>query len=214
MFKKKTNSQNYWNERSFKFANYYENPTRFDLIFRKAIFRRFNRVLEVCKKFKNPTVLDIGSGPGINCINLLKHSNVKYVTGIDFAPRMNDYANDYAKKHNLSNSCHFIEGDFVKYDRSEQLFDISIALGVFDYIDNPQEFILKIEEFSKKAFVISWPNGGNLRMFLRKLRYTCPVYPYSENQIRKYHDNCKRIKEYKLHKGSAGWVSVAYLNKI
>lgn len=210
MFKKKISSQNYWNDRSFKFANYYENPSKFDLVFRKPIFRRFNRVLELCRSFKDTSVLDIGSGPGINSINLLKYGNVSFVTGIDFAPNMIEYSINYAEKNDMSNRCKFIEGDFMKYDWKETKFDISIALGVFDYIDNPEEFISKMAKVSKKAFAISWPCDG-LRMQLRKLRYTCSVYSYTEKEIRSYHDKLKSIKSIKLYKGSAGWTSVAYL---
>jgi 2-polyprenyl-3-methyl-5-hydroxy-6-metoxy-1,4-benzoquinol methylase len=210
MFKKSVKPQEYWNERSFKFANYYENPTKFDLIFRKAIFDRFERVLKICKKLDKPTVLDIGSGPGINSINLLKYSNVSFVTGIDFAPKMNKYASDYATKNNLSDSCSFINGDFMSYEWKEKKFDVTIALGVYDYIDNAELFTRKIESLTNNIFIISWPCNG-LRMFLRKQRYECPVYYYTEKQIRRYLENCSLVKRYTLHKGKAGWSSVAYL---
>lgn len=210
MFKSSVNPQEYWNERSFKFANYYENPTKFDLIFRKAIFDRFDRVLNICNTLENPNVLDIGSGPGINSVNLLKHSNASFVTGIDFAPKMNKYATAYANKNNLSELCEFINGDFISYDWKDKKFDVTIALGVYDYIDNVELFTHKIEELTRKIFIISWPCNG-LRMFLRKQRYECPVYHYTEKQIHKILDKCNFIKRYKLYKGKAGWSSVAYL---
>ncbi len=207
---KKISAQRYWNERSFKFANYYENPTRFDLIFRIGIFRRLERSIKVCKLYKSATVLDIGSGPGINSVNLLKHSQVSKVTGIDFAPEMVKYANEFTRLNNLSRSCEFITGDFLEYDWKEQKFDVTLALGVFDYINNPHEFIIKMAGITNKAFVISWPGNG-LRMMLRKVRYTCPVYHYNENDIRVMHHHCMAVKKLELFKGNAGWISVAYL---
>lgn len=210
MIKKKTDTQSYWNARSLKFANYYENPTRFDLIFRKGIFRRFDRAVKLCNSFENPTILDIGSGPGINSVNLLKLVKGSNVTGIDFAPNMNTYAEEFAKLNSVSDSCEFIEGDFLEYEWKGKKFDVTLALGVFDYVDRPEDFIIKMSNTTKKAFLISWPNNG-LRMLLRKIRYTIPVHHYSENEILELHDKCSAVKKVIVYKGSAGFASVAYL---
>ena len=110
----------------------------------------------------------------------------------------------------MTNSCNFIEGDFLKHNWSNNKFDVSIALGVFDYVGNPEDFIIKMAKVTTKAFVISWPENG-IRMLLRRIRYTCPVYYYTEKKIYSLHNQCPSVKKIELYKGSAGWVSVAYM---
>ena len=84
-------------------------------------------------------------------------------------------------------------------------FDLTIALGVFDYIGDPQAFLGKMRRISSKALVASWPTPG-LRMALRKLRYSCPVYSYTEEQIRQLHSRAG-ITKFDLIRVPGGWVS-------
>ena len=57
-------ARQYWDERSELFGNYYKEPSLFDKIFRKGIYTRIAVALRTCKQLENPTVLDIGAGPG------------------------------------------------------------------------------------------------------------------------------------------------------
>jgi len=206
----KDSAQTYWNDRSLKFANYYENPSFFDRLFRKGIYRRFDRSLEICKSLDNPSVLDIGSGPGVNAVNLIKFASISHVDGIDFAPNMNKYAAEYARINKCFDKCDFVEGDFLSYDWGTKRFDVLLALGVFDYVKESKAFLCKMASLTNKAFVISWPGGG-LRMALRKMRYTCPLYEYTEKDIRRLHECSEKIKKLELYKGGGGCISVAYM---
>ena len=69
-------AQQYWDERSDLFGDYYIKPTLFDKIFRKGVYTRASRWRpKLAKKSTNRLCLDIGSGPGINSVTFLKNSS-------------------------------------------------------------------------------------------------------------------------------------------
>jgi len=200
-------AQQYWDVRSDLFANYYKTPSTFDKMFRKAVYLRTAVALKTIQQYPGCTVLDIGSGPGVNSVSWLKNSQASYLSGIDFAESMNQYARKNAAEEHVGNRCEFIEGDFLEHDFSSKKFDVSVAVGVLDYTVDAATLIKKMSEVTNKAFVISWPENG-LRMFFRRQRYTCPVYHYTENEIRRLHDLCN-ISNLEIIRSQGGWVSVA-----
>ncbi len=199
--------QDYWDKHSDLFGDYYKNPTWFDRTFRKAIFLRAIIAIDVCKQLPNPSVLDIGSGPGMNSVAFVKKGGASRLTGVDLAPNMIDLARRHAASENIGDRCEFIEGDFMQRDFEPGGFDLAVALGVFDYIGEPQAFLNKMRRVAKKALVASWPENG-LRMLLRKMRYACPVYSYTEPQIRELHQKAG-MENVELIKIPGGWVSKA-----
>ena len=159
------NAKQYWDERSELFGNYYQKPSLFDKVFRKGIFTRVAVALKTCRSLDKPTVLDIGSGPGINSVTLLKNSSATNVVGIDFAPSMIEYANRHAESENVAEQCEFIVGDFVDYEFDSTVFDLSIALGVLDYVEDASTFLKKMSAVSEKAgperSTIKEPSSGS-----------------------------------------------------
>ena len=200
-------AQQYWDVRSDLFANYYKKPSLFDKTFRKAVYVRTAVVLKTIKEFDQPTVLDIGSGPGVNSVTWLKNSNAKFLLGIDFAESMNEYARKNAEAEGLAGRCKFIAGDFLKYDFKGEKFTVSAACGVLDYVKESKEFMQKMDAVTTGAFVVSWPENG-LRMALRRYRYTTPVYHYDEAAIRKLHEGLN-IKSLEIIPMQGGRMSVA-----
>src|SRR5437868_15093627 len=136
-------AQQYWDVRSDLFANYYKKPSLFDKTFRKAVYVRTAVVLKTIKAFDQPTVLDIGSGPGVNSVTWLKNTNAKFLLGIDFAESMNEYARKHAQAEGVGERCKFIAGDFLKYDFKGEKFTVSAACGVLDYVKESREFMQK-----------------------------------------------------------------------
>jgi len=199
-------AQEYWNARSELFANYYQKPTLFDKVFRKGVYFRTAMGLNTIKEYNEPTILDVGSGPGVNSVTWLKNSNGKFLLGIDFADTMVEFARNLARKEGLDQRAKFVQGDFMTY-QFDQKFDVTIACGVMDYVKDAGAFLTRMAKVTNKAFVASWPENG-LRMALRRYRYTCPVYHYAEADIRRLHE-ATGVKEFEVIKGPAGWVSVA-----
>jgi 2-polyprenyl-3-methyl-5-hydroxy-6-metoxy-1,4-benzoquinol methylase len=200
-------AQQYWDVRSDLFANYYKKPSLFDKAFRKAVYVRTAVVLNTVKEFDQPTVLDIGSGPGVNSVTWLKNSNAKFLLGIDFAESMNEYARKHAQAEGVGDRCKFIAGDFMKHDFKGEKFTVSAACGVLDYVKESKEFMQKMDAVTSGAFVVSWPENG-LRMALRRYRYTTPVYHYDEAAIRKLHEGLN-IKSLEIMPMQGGRMSVA-----
>ena len=200
-------AQQYWDARSELFASYYKKPSWFDKTFRKAVFFRTAVALKTIKEFDRPTVLDIGSGPGVNSVTWLKNSNASFLLGIDFAESMNEYARKNAEAEGVGDRCKFVQGDFFTYDFKGERFTVSVAAGVVDYVKDTAAFMKKMDAVTSGAFVVSWPQNG-LRMALRRYRYTTPVYHYNEADIRRLHEGLN-IKSLELLPMQGGITSVA-----
>jgi cyclopropane fatty-acyl-phospholipid synthase-like methyltransferase len=199
-------AQQYWDVRSDLFANYYKKPSLFDKLLRKAVYTRTAVTLKVIKEYGKCTVLDIGSGPGVNSVTWLKNSEATFLLGIDFAENMNEYARKNAENEGVGARCKFVEGDFLTYNFNEK-YDVSAAMGVADYVKEMDVFLKKMDAVSNKAFVVSWPLNG-LRMALRRYRYTCPVYHYNEADVRRLHEGIN-IKSLEIIPMQGGMMSVA-----
>lgn len=200
-------AQSYWDERSELFGNYYKKPSMFDRVFRKGVYERVAVAIKACKDINNATCLDVGSGPGINSVSLIKNAKASHVTGIDFAQHMIDYATKIAETENVADKCNFILGDAITYNFNGKTFDFSMALGVFDYIENAQALINRMSELTTKTFVISWPQNG-IRMMLRRKRYTCPLFHYTLEHIHDLHKKAG-ITNLEIITIGGGWASIA-----
>lgn len=200
-------AQQYWDVRSDLFANYYKKPSMFDKMFRKAVYTRTAVMLNTIKECGKCTVLDIGSGPGVNSVTWLKNSEASFLLGIDFAENMNEYARKNAEAEGVGDRCKFVAGDFLTYDFKGEKFDVACAAGVTDYVKDIEALVKKMDAVTNKAFVASWPTGG-LRMALRRYRYTCPVFQYNEADVRRLHEGCN-IKSLDIIPMQGGLMSVA-----
>ena len=199
-------AQQYWDVRSDLFANYYKKPSLFDKLLRKAVYTRTAVTLKVIKECGKCTVLDIGSGPGVNSVTWLKNSEATQLLGIDFAENMNEYARKNAENEGVGARCRFVEGDFLTYQFHDK-YDVAAAMGVADYVKEMGVFLKKMDAVTNKAFVVSWPLNG-LRMALRRYRYTCPVYHYNEADVRRLHEGL-HIKSLEIIHMQGGMMSVA-----
>lgn len=202
-------AQSYWDSRSELFANYYKKPSLFDRIFRKGVYGRVAVATKACRDIPNATALDIGSGPGINSVSLIKNAKASHVTGIDFADQMINFSNNIVKSEGVADKSNFILGDIMNYDFGNKTFDFSMAMGVFDYIQDAEKLIKRMSELTSKSFVISWPEDG-VRMKLRRYRYTCPLYHYSLEQIKELHLKAGiKAENLEIVKLAGGWATVA-----
>lgn len=209
MSKKMEPAQSYWDARSELFANYYIKPSLFDRMFRSGVYGRVAEAIKCCRDIPGATVLDAGSGPGINSVSLIKNAGASHVTGIDFSQQMVDFAEKVAKSEDVDVKTKFILGDVLTHDFAGRLFDFSMALGVLDYIEDSQQFISRISALTKNAFVVSWPENG-IRMRLRRHRYTCPLFHYDLEQIQKIHAMSGiSAANLRVTKIAGGWVTTA-----
>ena len=209
MSKKTETVQSYWDARSDLFGKYYKKPSAFDRVFRKGVYERQAIAVKACKEIGNARVLDVGSGPGVNSVSLIKNAGASHIFGVDFAQHMIDYANNTAKEEGVADKCTFVLGDVLTYDFGGRKFDYACALGVFDYIENAEALLKRMSELSTRSFMASWPENG-VRMALRRYRYTCPLFHYTEKQIIDLHQKVG-IEKNKLEiiRIGGGWATVA-----
>lgn len=156
-----------------------------DFLFRRSMQKRFELTLQELKGVKAKKILDIGCGSGRYSIALAQ--NKIYISGIDFAHKMIEQARIYAKAKGLENFCNFVVGDFLDYQFTEK-FDISIAIGFFDYVKKPIKYLQKIKSLTKGKIIMSFPAKWRFRNIIRRVRLKilgCPVYFYSRSDIEK-----------------------------
>lgn len=209
MLKQKESVQSYWDARSDLFGNYYKKPSSFDRVFRKGVYERQAIAVKACKEIPNATVLDVGSGPGVNSVSLIKNAGASKVFGLDFSQQMIDYANATAKEENVAGKCEFVLGDILTYDFGNRKFDYACALGVFDYVEDAAKLVRIMAGISTHSFMASWPQNG-LRMALRRYRYTCPLFHYSETDIKNLHEQAGIApSRLQLISIGGGWASIA-----
>lgn len=70
---------------------------------------------------------------------------------------------------------------------TEEMFDIAVAVGVFDYTQDALPVLHKIRKITRSRFLITFPRFWTYRMPIRKIRLGflgCPVYFYTANRIK------------------------------
>lgn len=162
----------------------------FNKSFRKPIFERYEITFEVLGDLTNKTVLDVGCGSGVYSIKFALNGAAK-VKGIDFSAPMLQIAKTRANNHHVSSKCEFELNDFLTMD-TNQKYDYSIAMGVFDYLPEPVTFLRRLKAVTNKRIVISFPGHSLIREPLRKMRYLLTskgrVHFYSYHDIKKLVD--------------------------
>jgi len=152
---------------------------------RKGLYERHRLTFEHCGDLSGKRVLDIGCGTGRYSIECVRRG-AAHVVGIDFAPSMIEFSREVAQQLNVADKCEFICADFLAYP-FEESFDIVLALGVFDYIKEPEPMFKKIATLSPRKFVASFPKYTPFWNIQRKIRYywirKCPIYDYTTEQL-------------------------------
>ena len=156
----------------------------FNLCFRRGLFDRWKLTFESSQPITGKTVLDVGCGSGIYCLEFARQGAKKAV-GLDIAKGMIELAQQKAQALKMDDRCQFIHIDFMGWE-SPETFDVVLAMGVFDYLSEPLPFLKKMVEKSKGLVLASFPGRSFLREPIRKLRYRWkgfPVYFYSKEDI-------------------------------
>ena len=86
------------------------------------------KAFEMIPKIKNPKILDIGCGPGMQTIKLAKLSDGK-VIGIDIVDQFLDQLNESINKENLQDRVEAVKQSMLDIKYPEEYFDIIWAEG-------------------------------------------------------------------------------------
>lgn len=107
------------------------------------------------------------------------------MAGVDVAPNMLTLAKKLVDKDGVGNACSFYHADVLNWT-PPQNFDISIAIGFWDYIADPAERLRLIRAFTTHQFLSAWPRYYTWRMPVRRVRLGalgCPVYFFKKPDV-------------------------------
>lgn len=154
----------------------------YDSIFRKQMYNRRELTFEFLNKIKAKRVIDVGCGSGRYAVELAKKGFE--VVGVDFSLNMVSLAKEQAEMEGVGEHCKFICGDFLGLELGK--FDIAIAMGFFDYFDNPAPLIEKFHSVVKGYLIASFPVLYSYKTPFRKIKLLlegCPVSFYTKRKV-------------------------------
>lgn len=181
----------YWNNEANSFQRIYDHKKSkvgnlLDRVFRKDMYDRFAFTIENCEPISNRTFLDVGCGNGLYSQELLKRG-AGQVVGLDIAEVMVDLCRKATEGPEFAGRCSFLQTDLLAYEPASQ-FDVSIGIGLFDYISDPLPVLKKMKEVTKDRVIISVPRFWTWRAPIRKMRLSlrgCNVVFYTKSRIRR-----------------------------
>ena len=139
-----------------------------DRLFRRVILERYSLVINAIGA-PGATVLDVGCGPGRYGIELARRGARRCI-GVDVAASMIEIARREAAKAGVGERCEWTVSDFLSF-RSDEKFDAVVAMGYFDYLENPQPHLAKMIAHTRGRVFASFPKRWTLRTGLRVVRF-------------------------------------------
>jgi ubiquinone/menaquinone biosynthesis C-methylase UbiE len=136
---------------------------------RKAVFERYAITFERTGDVTGKDVLDVGCGSGVYSVDFARRG-ARRVVGVDFSENMLALARREAEQHGVADRCEFVQADFLEID-PEETFDISIAMGVFDYVPDQVPFLRKMAALTTGKVIVAFPSHSLIREPARRLRY-------------------------------------------
>jgi SAM-dependent methyltransferase len=181
----------FWNDSATEFDAIYTGANKswfsrlLDRYFRRDMYQRFDWVMGACGDLRGRTICDVGCGSGRFVAEFAKRGSYQ-VTGVDVAPEMIRLAEALVRETGMGDRCDFALGDVLHW-KPNRAFDIAIAIGFWDYIEDPAERLRRIHAFTSQTFLSAWPRFWTWRMPVRKFRLQylrgCPVYFYRKRQV-------------------------------
>jgi cyclopropane fatty-acyl-phospholipid synthase-like methyltransferase len=136
---------------------------------RKAVFERYRITFEQAGDVTDKSILDVGCGSGVYSVDFARRGAAR-VLGIDLSANMQKLAKQEAERHGVADRCEFVRGDFMELGL-EEMFDVSIAMGVFDYVPEQVAFLRKMVAVTTGKVIVAFPSHSLLREPVRRLRY-------------------------------------------
>lgn len=194
MEKKEHDGSRYWNAEAEVFDEIYDSEGRvtglLNKLLRSDMEGRTLFTREHSDLVKAPSILEIGCGTGVHT-KLLIEGGASHVTGLDFSGKMLDIARRRLGGVDES-KWSLLEGDFMA-TALENRYDVVTAVGVFDYVAAPREFLKRMADVSQDRVIVTFPRAGTVRASIRKIRLglkNCPVYFYTSRDIESMAEAC------------------------
>jgi nucleoside-diphosphate-sugar epimerase/SAM-dependent methyltransferase len=135
--------------------------------------------ISVVAQHQAPKVLDVGCGPGRVAEAIIAAGSGTYV-GIDFSPRMMELAR---RRLDGYEGVELLDGNFLDLE-VPRTFDIVLALGLFDYLEEPVRAAAWLRARCSSTLLASFTRWdwvkAPVRHFHYELLHQCPISNYTE----------------------------------
>jgi SAM-dependent methyltransferase len=168
-----------------QFDDLYEDERPLVRLLRPGLFRRRQLAVETVRAYGVPSVLDVGCGSGRIGEFVLEAGASRYL-GVDFSEPMIALAQERLAR--FGERVDLVTGDFASAPLHGQ-FDVVLALGLFDYLPDPERFLSRMSELCATggSLVGSFPAWSPIKGPVRKVRYEwigdCPIFNYNRDGL-------------------------------
>ena len=194
--------------KAFSFDALYDEEHALQRTLRPGLFDRRELALEVVREYDEPSVLDVGGGSARVGELTLEHGASRYVD-IDLSDTMLDLAR--ARLERFGDKAQLVQGDFLTTPL-EGPFDVALALGYFDYIEDAAAHMRRIGELTSGSVVASFPRWTWTKGPVRKFRYevinNCPIFDYTAEGLKRLFADAG-FAHIDLHEGGSGFLARA-----
>jgi SAM-dependent methyltransferase len=175
----------HFRKKAFSFDHLYDEEHALQRVLRPGLFNRRELALSIAREYDRPSVLDVGGGSGRIGELMLEQGASRYVD-VDLSDTMLDLARDRLER--FGEKVELVQGDFLETPINGP-FDVVMALGYFDYIEDAPRHLRRMRELCKGSAVASFPRWTWTKGPIRKLRYevinNCPIYDYTGDGLRR-----------------------------
>jgi SAM-dependent methyltransferase len=179
----------HFRRKAFSFDHLYDEEHALQRLLRPGLFNRRELAVDVVRDHDAPSVLDVGGGSGRIGELALDAGASRYVD-VDLSDTMLDLARSRLER--FGEKVELVQGDFLRTPLDGP-FDVVLALGYFDYIEDAAAHTRRIGELCSGSAVASFPRWTWTKGPVRKVRYevinNCPIFDYDRDGIRRLFDD-------------------------
>jgi SAM-dependent methyltransferase len=198
----------HFRRKAFSFDRLYDEEHALQRLLRPGLFNRRELAVAVAGEYDAPSVLDVGGGSGRIGELMLAQGASRYVD-VDLSDTMLDLARQRLAR--FEDRFELVQGDFVEAPLRGP-FDVVLALGYFDYIEDAAVHARRIGELCSGSVVASFPRWTWTKGPLRKLRYelinNCPIFDYTADGLRRLFTDAG-FARVELQEGKSGFLAHA-----
>jgi 2-polyprenyl-3-methyl-5-hydroxy-6-metoxy-1,4-benzoquinol methylase len=174
----------HFRKKAFSFDHLYDEEHALQRLLRPGLFNRRELALAVAREYDSPAVLDVGGGSGRIGEPMLEQGASRYVD-VDLSDTMLGLARERLAR--FGEKVELVQADFLTAALGGP-FDIVLALGYFDYIENADAHLRRMGELCSGSLIASFPRWTWTKGPIRKLRYevvnNCPIFDYTAEGLR------------------------------